>query len=120
MARQGFIKHRHRSDGLYVCTETYVYRSHRYEQTVVVYEGTVRDGASGAVDIESDSWWVHDQLCADGAWNSGEPVSAWEAATVLRDILQSEGRWFRAFYWRLSTFFFGCKRAKENGWFKAN
>ena len=119
MARQGVIKHKHRSDGLYVCTETYTYKSPRYGESVVVREGTVRDGASGAIDIESDSWWVHDQLCADGRWNSGKRVSAWQAATVLRDILKAEGRWARAFYWRWSTFVFGCKLARKNGWFSA-
>ena len=114
------IRYRKRSDGLYVCTETYRYFSPRYEKSVTVYEGTVRDGASGALDIKSSSWWVHDQLCADGHWDDRSLVSAWQAAAVLRDILKREGRWARAFYWRWSTFLLGCKRAKDNGWFTAD
>lgn len=112
------IRYRKRPDGLYVCTETYHYFSRRYDKRVTVYEGTVRDGASGALDIRSSSWWVHDQLCADGCWADQTPVTAWQAATVLRDILKAEGHWARAFYWRWTTFLFGCDRAKENGWFR--
>ena len=111
------IKYRKRSDGLYVCLETYRYFSPRYEKRVTIYEGQVRDGASGAFDIKSSSWWVHDQLCADGCWADMSPVTAIQAASVLSDILWAEGRWARAFYWKWSTFFLGCKLARKNGWF---
>lgn len=116
------IKYRERSDGLYVCTETYNYYSPRYQERITVYEGTVRDGASGAIDIVSSAWWIHDEICAREpvpAWDSGKLISAWEAAMVLRDILKAEGRWARAFYWRWFTFAFGCKAARKNGWFRA-
>lgn len=112
------IKYRKRNDGLYVCTETYTYRSPRYGKSVVIDVGQVRDGASGAIDIESSAWWVHDQLCAEACWADRTPVTAWQAATVMRDILKAEGRWARAFYWRWATFFFGCKRPRANGWIK--
>ena len=116
------IKYRKRSDGLYVCTETYRYFSRRYDERITIYEGTVRDGASGAIDIESSSWWVHDEICArtPPKWDSGALISAWQAATVLSDILAAEGRWARAFYWRWSTFLFGCKAARKNGLVKAD
>ena len=83
MSKQGRIKHRHRNDGLYVCTETFVYKSKRYGKTVTVHEGQVRDGASGAIDIESDAWWVHDELCANGVFDDGSKVSRTQAAAVL-------------------------------------
>lgn len=113
------IRYRRRPDGLYESLETYTYYSRRYARSVFIPKGQVRDGASGAFDIHSSSWWVHDQLCADGVWRDQSPVTAWQAATVLSDILKAEGRWARARYWKLTTFLFGCKRAKQNGWFRA-
>ena len=80
---------------------------------VVIKQGQVRDGASGAWDIVSLSWWVHDQLCADGAWADGSDVTPWQAACVLGDILREEGRWFRATTWKYATLLFGCKRSHE-------
>lgn len=116
------IRYRKRSDGLYVCTETYRWHSSRYGESITVYEGTVRDGASGAINIRSSSWWVHDEICArePPQWDSGNPISAWQAAATLSDVLASEGRWARAIYWRWSTFMLGCKAARKNGWFKAD
>ena len=111
------IKYRKRHDGLYECTESYWYCSTRYGKRVHIIEGQVRDGASGAMDIKSSSWWVHDQLCADACWSDQTPVTAWQCAQVLSDILWDEGRKFRSVYWKWTTLFFGCKRPRENGWF---
>lgn len=105
------IKYHERTDGLYECDEPYLYWSHRYQKSVFIRKGTVRDGASGAIDVHSSAWWVHDQLCADGVWFDGTDVTPWQAATVLKDILKEEGFWFRQYTWWLMTYLFGCKRA---------
>lgn len=111
------IKYAKRSDGLYEALESYTYTSSRYNRSVFIPKGQVRDGASGAFDVRSASWWVHDQLCADGCWRDQSPVTAWQACNVLSDILWAEGRWARAQYWKWSTLLLGCKKARENGWF---
>lgn len=111
------IKYRKRPDGLYECTEAYVYHSLRYDKYVYVEQGQVRDGASGAFDIKSTSWWVHDQLCADACWGDESPVTAHQCSQVLQDILWAEGRWFRAVYWKWATLALGCKAPRKNGWF---
>lgn len=109
---QGFRYHR-RHDGLYQADMPWRYLSVRYCRLVKIKEDQVRDGASGAKDIESLAWWVHDQLCAEGAWYDRSDVTPWQAAMVLYDILREEGRWFRARTWLLATYFAGCRRAHE-------
>lgn len=108
---QGF-RYRKRSDGLYVALMAWGWVSERYGKKVVIREGTVRDGATGAWDIVSLSWWIHDQLCADGHWADGSDVSPWQAASVLGDILRAEGRWARATYWKWATYLLGCKKSR--------
>lgn len=107
------IKYHERTDGLYVSEEDYTYWSPRYQRAVHIPRGTVRDGASGAIDVKSSAWWVHDQLCADGTWYDGSDVTPWQAATVLKDILKEEGFWFRQYTWWVFTYMFGCKRAHD-------
>jgi hypothetical protein len=96
--------------------ENYTYTSPRYGKSVQLSAGDLSDGATGAFDIHSCSWWVHDRLCLDACWADGSPCTAWQAATVLYDILKAEGRWVRAHYWRLTTFAFGCHETRRNGW----
>ncbi len=108
------ILYRKRNDGLYEALEDYGYYSPRYGHNVFIEKGQVRDGASGAFDIFSSSWWVHDQLCADGEWGDGTPCTRVQAAMVLSDILRSEGRVVRAQTWKVATFLFGCKRVRKN------
>lgn len=103
-----------RPDGLYVSHEDFVYYSPRYKLSVFVQKGQVRDGASGAMDIKSSSWWVHDQLCADGKWYNGTPCTRVQAANVLYDILWDEGHYLRAHSWRAATYLFGCKSVRGN------
>jgi len=108
------LKYSKRPDGLYVTHEAYRYYSERYQRHVFIKEGQVRDGASGAMDIRSSSWWVHDQLCADACWYDGTPCTRSEAANVLYDILWDEGRYLRAHSWRAATYLFGCKAVRKN------
>jgi hypothetical protein len=92
-----------------------VYRSPRYGRTVTVPAGYRSDGATGALDIWSEGWWVHDRLCDRGTWDDGTPVTNWQASRVLSDILASEGRWARAFGWRWATWLFGGGKCRANG-----
>lgn len=92
------------------------YFSPRYKKMITVPKGRKSDGATFATDIDSESWWVHDELCLEGKWDDGSPVTAIQAARVISDILWYEGRWFRSVYWAVGTFLWGCKKAKANGW----
>jgi hypothetical protein len=89
--------------GKYLLLHPIVYRSPRYDKVVVVPPGYISDGATGAEDIVSISWFVHDILCASGTWDDRTPCSNWQASWVLHDILLSEGRWFRARSWFVAT-----------------
>ena len=99
------------------------YISPRYGRWVIVPVGYESDGATGALDVPSNAWWVHDKLCDDGCWHDGVKVTRWQASMVLHDILRSEARCegdilkrFRAKYWFLATYYFGCFRTKRR-WF---
>lgn len=96
--------------------EPYHYESPRYKKSVYIPKGRRSDGATGAMNIYSAAWWVHDELCATAMWQDQSPCNALQAATVLRDILIHEGRWFRALYWAGATYWFGCKKPREHGW----
>jgi hypothetical protein len=91
------------------------YYSKRYDKRVVVPMGYRSDGATGAFDIWSEGWWVHDMLCERGTWEDGTLVNNWQASQVLQDILKSEGRWARARYWFWATWMFGGGKARKNG-----
>lgn len=102
---------------------TIYYHSRRYDKNVTVPAGFLSDGATGAMDIWSEGWWVHDWLCGNwlgegpkppiGQWDDGTKLTNWQASQVLQDILASEGRWFRSKYWFWSTYFFGGKKIEE-------
>jgi len=98
----------------YILDHEIKYHSQRYNKWVTVPVGYESDGATGASDIYSHAWWIHDMLCDRGTWDgaNGEEVTRLEAATVLSDILKSEGRWFRARTWFLATYLFGCKKVR--------
>ena len=102
-------------DGNYQLVTELYYFSTRYKKTIVAEPG-IYDGATGASDIMSESWVIHDQICNKPFFQDGTPITAWQAATILSDILKSEGRWFRARTWRYSTFAFGCVKTRKNGW----
>lgn len=91
------------------------YYSKRYDKKVSLKKGMFSDGATGAFDIFSRSWWVHDELCNTGKWADGTRCTNWQASTVLGDILFSEWRLPRSVYWWIATFFKGGGKARENG-----
>lgn len=72
------------------------------------------------MDIISQGWWVHDQLCNTGKWDDGTPATNWQASRVLSDILYDEGRKWRSKYWFWATFFMGGGQARQNGMFRPN
>jgi hypothetical protein len=105
------------------------YLSPRYNKRVIVPVGYWSDGATGAVDIsgphpvqvgpdtvlKSRAWLVHDVLCEFGVWEDGTECNNWQASMVLKDILRTEGRWVRDFWWGLTTWAFGGGQARKNG-----
>lgn len=101
----------------YAITEDVCYYSERYGKQVIAYKGEVFDGATGAIDIDSKSWLIHDVLCRDGHWADGTPCNNWQASMVLSDILAEEGRWFRKVTWFTATWLFGGGKARDNGLF---
>lgn len=100
---------------MYINPKEIVYYSKRYNKYVVVPEGYPSDGATGAIDIFSNAWWVHDVLCDRGTWDDDTPCTNWQASTVLSDILREEGRYIRAVYWWPATWLFGGGKARKNG-----
>jgi hypothetical protein len=96
-------------------TGGHTYYSERYNRCVTVPYLYPSDGATGAFDIDSMAWWVHDVLCDRGTWDDKTKLSNWQASCVLSDILYSEGRWLRTWRWLFATFLFGGGKARENG-----
>ncbi len=99
----------------YKAVREQMYYSKRYRKFVLVPRGYLSDGATGAPDINSFAWWVHDVLCERGTWEDGTKLSNWQASTVLFDIMTDEGRWLRNHWWFLATWLFGGGKARENG-----
>ena len=91
------------------------YYSKRYDKVVIVPLGYESDGATGAIDIHSEAWWIHDKLCDTGVFEDGTLCTNWQASQVLSDVLRKEGRWIRAQYWFTFTWLFGGGKARDNG-----
>ena len=110
-----YINHSSRRDHQYELREDINYYSERYDKSVFCKKGDESDGATGAFDIRSSAWWVHDQLCETGRFADGTKCTNWQASTICSDILKSEGRWFRARTWFAATWFAGGCKARDNG-----
>ena len=106
------------TDYKYMALNKYRYLSKRFNRAVTIEIGFKSDGASGAWDIKSDSWGIHDKICQRGTWDDGTLLSNFDASTVLSDILRSEGRYFRAVYWWAATFCCGGGKCRANGMMK--
>lgn len=91
------------------------YYSPRYNRWVIAKVGDIFDGATGAFDINSFGWIIHDVLCRDGCFSNGDKCTNLQASAVLSDILKSEGRWFRRLTWFGATWLFGGGKARKNG-----
>ena len=86
---------------------TIKYYSVKYAEHVTVPEGYESDGATGAMDIWTESFWVHDLLCERHTWDSGAHCTSKQAAEVLADILWREKRYLRSLVWYLAVRCFG-------------
>lgn len=104
-----------RDDGTYKLNETIAYHSRRYGKTVTVPAGMISDGATGAMDITSRGWWIHDRLCNTGIWDDGTPLTNWQCSQVLQDVLTEEGRRWQGHRWFWATWLFGGGKARQNG-----
>ena len=104
-------------DGTYTLLEDILYHSKRYDKAVICRKGMVSDGATGAIDIASLSWVVHDQLCNTGLFADGSPCTNLQASFVLHDILEEKGHGVRKYTWFVATWLFGGGRARDNGLF---
>lgn len=102
----------------YILPFVIFYHSKRYYKNITVEKGFESDGATGASDIYSKAWWIHDKICETGIWDDGSKISNWQASTILCDVLRGEGRWVRALTWFLPTFLFGGGKCRKNGMFK--
>jgi len=89
----------------------------RYGKLVTAKKGMKSDGATYALDLNSRSWWIHDQLCNTGLFDDGSLCSNLQASSIIYDILKDEGRWFRARSWFIATLLFGGGKARKNGMF---
>jgi hypothetical protein len=88
----------------WILDEDVEYYSTRYGHWVKLEKGYESDGATGAFDIKSSAWLIHDKLCEDMAWFDGTPCTRWQGSMVCSDILESEGRWFRKESWKYATY----------------
>lgn len=102
-------------DGTYTLNKTIVYFSPRYGKTITVEAPYDSDGATGAMDITSRGWWVHDKLCDTGRWDDGTPLSNWQCSQVLQDIMTEEGRKWQGIRWFWATWLIGGGMARKNG-----
>ncbi len=100
---------------MYKLRYTIYHLSARYAKSITVEEGYESDGATGAVDVYSEAWYIHDKLCDTGKFDDGTPCTNFQASTILADVLVYEGRWMRARTWWLMTFLFGGGKCRENG-----
>ncbi len=99
----------------YTTTHEIWYKSKRYGKWIVLEHYFDSDGATGAYDINSFGWLLHDKLCNEGKFNDSTKCNNWQASKVLSDVLDEENRWFRKHTWFWSTWLFGGGKARKNG-----
>ena len=105
----------------YKLLEPISYYSEYYDKNVSLPVGYLSDGASGAADIRSLSWWVHDKLCDTGKFDDDSLCTNWQASKILRRILWQEWSWekpfrlIRGILWSPATWLFGGGEARKNG-----
>lgn len=131
----GKIPRKKVGDG-YEVTKTFKYHSRRYNRYITIdgtdglsKTGFYSDGATKAIDIDSDYWIVHDHICRYAKWDDGTPIDNWTASTVAADIIWDESnlhkklgnkwiaRWRKAqsIYVWWATYLCGGGAARKNG-----
>ena len=93
-------------DGNYELLNPVTYFSPRYHKVVTAPAG-IYDGATGAMDIISESWVIHDELKKTKRWSDYSECTNLQASWVIYDILKKEGYWFRARSWFIGTLLWG-------------
>ena len=93
----------HKENGKYICDETFIYFSDRYYRSVTVRKGFKSDGATGAKDIKSNAWWVHDVVSRYNKFDDGFECTVLQSSFILHDILKSEGFYISAKTWFVAT-----------------
>jgi len=101
----------------YVTTCEIRYKSKRYGKWIILEHNFDSDGATGAYDINSFGWLLHDKLCKTGLFSDNTRCNNWQASKVLSDVLDEEDRWFRKHTWFWATWVFGGGKARKNGMF---
>jgi hypothetical protein len=94
--------------------------SSRFHKQVTVPKGYKSDGATNAIDRDTDAWGFHDVLCDRGTWDDGTPVCNLDASLLLFDVLWRDGYRRIAFRWFFATFLFGGGKARKNGLWRVN
>lgn len=100
-------KHWHKVGDTYINDKRIDYFSPRYKKHVIVELSYKSDGATGARDVLTDGWWVHDVLKEFKVFADGSRCSNWKASHILRDILLRDGFYVRANTWFISTLAWG-------------
>lgn len=122
-----------------------VYYSDMFNRSITIPAGRKSDGATGARDlgvketgwrglwargvqyvlksygsVETEAWWVHDELCNTGCWDDKTRISNFICSTVLAVILYKDGYRKESIYWWFATFLLGGGKARKNGllWIK--
>ena len=79
--------------------------------------GYQSDGATCAIDLCPEGFFVHDAFCDDPHWDDGTPITNWEASREYRYILKRNGKKIRSVIRFYATFLFGGGRIKKiGGW----
>ncbi len=89
--------------------EPHTYHSPRYNRDATIPSGFVSDGATGAMDLYTRAWLVHDFLCTQPCrWDDGTECTRWQSSMVLHDCLAEDGFDVRAWPWALATWIAGA------------
>ena len=87
----------------YRLLEQIEYFSERYEKWVVVEVGFVSDGATGAADLTTRAWWLHDKVCVTKKFADGSRCNRWQGSMILSDTLWEDGYRPQAILWFVPT-----------------
>ena len=98
---------------VYFCPIELIYR--KGSKTFTTPKGYPADGATGAMDIYSYSWFAHDRACDHGKWDDGSMMTPKEASAILAWYLKREKRTWRTRVWKRMTLWFGPKRLGLKG-----
>ena len=108
-----------RNDGMkYEMLVDMIHLGHDGKEKTIKW-GMQSDGATCAIDLCAEAFFVHDAFCEDPKWDGGTPISNWGASREYRKILKRYGYPMRGMIRHYATFLFGGGRIKKTvGWFR--